>query len=173
NIGGLRVKYECEKVFLECDKGSFEINDTRAEEVTFEGTEIDNLFERVKYEGTFTIISGWDSLLRDILWLEMRKVLKIITGKMMMGVLGMIIIRSQDKTDLVKADWINVDKECVYAMFGDMDNFKKIGEYEDEKRAIQVLDNIQRFIEGGTRTDSIDSYKVRSYRNRIFQMPVK
>ncbi|HGM3507720.1 TPA: hypothetical protein ACKOR7_002303 [Clostridioides difficile] len=85
----------------------------------------------------------------------------------------MIIIRSQDKTDLVKADWINVDKECVYAMFGDMDNFKKIGEYEDEKRSIQVLDNIQRFIEGGTRTDSIDSYKVRSYRNRIFQMPVK
>ncbi|WP_447512270.1 hypothetical protein [Clostridioides difficile] len=167
------MKYECEKVFLECDKGSFEINDTRAEEVTFEGTEIDNMFERVKYEGTFTIISGWDSLLRDILWLEMRKVLKIITGKMMMGVLGMIIIRSQDKTDLVKADWINVDKECVYAMFGDMDNFKKIGEYEDEKRAIQVLDNIQRFIEGGTRTDSIDSYKVRSYRNRIFQMPVK
>lgn len=167
------MKYECEKVFLECDKGSFEINDTRAEEVTFEGTEIDNLFERVKYEGTFTIISGWDSLLRDILWLEMRKVLKIITEKMMMGVLGMIIIRSQDKTDLVKADWINVDKECVYAMFGDMDNFKKIGEYEDEKRAIQVLDNIQRFIEGGTRTDSIDSYKVRSYRNRIFQMPVK
>ena len=167
------MKYECEKVFLECDKGSFEINDTRIEEVTFEGTEIDNLFERVKYEGTFTIISGWDSLLRDILWLEMRKVLKIITGKMMMGVLGMIIIRSQDKTDLVKADWINVDKECVYAMFGDMDNFKKIGEYEDEKRAIQVLDNIQRFIEGGTRTDSIDSYKVRSYRNRIFQMPVK
>lgn len=167
------MKYECEKVFLECDKGSFEINDTRIEEVTFEGTEIDNPFERVKYEGTFTIISGWDSLLRDILWLEMRKVLKIITGKMMMGVLGMIIIRSQDKTDLVKADWINVDKECVYAMFGDMDNFKKIGEYEDEKRAIQVLDNIQRFIEGGTRTDSIDSYKVRSYRNRIFQMPVK
>lgn len=46
------MKYECEKVFLECDKGSFEINDTRAEEVTFEGTEIDNLFERVKYEGT-------------------------------------------------------------------------------------------------------------------------
>ena len=30
----------------------------------------------------------------------------------------MIIIRSQDKTDLVKADWINVDKEYVYAMFG-------------------------------------------------------
>ncbi|OMK77837.1 hypothetical protein BER32_001147, partial [Clostridioides difficile] len=26
------------KVFLECDKGSFEINDTRIEEVTFEGT---------------------------------------------------------------------------------------------------------------------------------------
>ncbi len=90
-----------------------------------------------------------------------------------MGVLGMIIIRSQDKTDLVKADWINVDKEYVYAMFGEINNFKEIGKYEDEKRAMQVLDNIQRFIEGGTRTDSIDSYKVRSYRNRIFQMPIK
>lgn len=88
------MKYECGKVFLECDKGSFEINDTRIEEVMFESTEIDNPFERVKYEGTFTIISGWDSLLRDILWLEMLKVLKIITGKMMMEVLGMIIIRS-------------------------------------------------------------------------------
>ncbi|HBG1098847.1 TPA: hypothetical protein KP563_000006 [Clostridioides difficile] len=56
---------------------------------------------------------------------------------------------------------------------GGINNFKVIGKYEDEKRAMQVLDNIQRFIEGGTRTDSIDSYKVRSYRNRIFQMPVK
>ncbi|MGX4286762.1 hypothetical protein ACWJWC_19515, partial [Clostridioides difficile] len=60
------MKYECEKVFLECDKGSFEINDTRTEEVTFEGTEIDNPFKRVKYEGkaTFEIVSGWEYLQR-------------------------------------------------------------------------------------------------------------
>lgn len=90
-----------------------------------------------------------------------------------MGELGMIIIRSQYKTDLVKADWINVDKECVYAMFGDMDNFKKIGEYEDEKRAMQVLNEIQKFIENGVRTDYIDSYRIRHNQEEVFEMPVE
>ncbi|HHN8471506.1 TPA: hypothetical protein ACRRXG_002987 [Clostridioides difficile] len=54
------MKYESKKIFLECDNESFEINDTRTEEVTFEGTEIDNPFKRVKYEGkaTFEIVSG-------------------------------------------------------------------------------------------------------------------
>ncbi|MCC0659294.1 MULTISPECIES: hypothetical protein [unclassified Clostridioides] len=64
------MKYECEKAFLEFDKGSFEINGTRTEEVTFESTEIDNPFERVKYEGTFEIVSGWEYLQREMLWLK-------------------------------------------------------------------------------------------------------
>ncbi|MCJ0438210.1 hypothetical protein J0W85_15855, partial [Clostridioides difficile] len=83
----------------------------------------------------------------------------------------MIIIRSQDKTDLVKADWINVDKEYVYAMFGEINNFKEIGKYEDEKRAIQVLNEIQKFIENEVRTDYIDSCRVRHNQEKVFEMP--
>lgn len=40
------MKHESKKIFLECDNESFEINDTRTEEVAFGGTEIDNPFER-------------------------------------------------------------------------------------------------------------------------------
>lgn len=163
------MKYECGKVFLECDKGSFEINNTRTEEVTFEGTEIDNPFERVKYEGTFTIISGWDSLLRDILWLEMLKVLKIITGKMMMGVLGMIIIRSQDRLDLMRVNRVEIGFNQVYAILEN--DIRKIGEYESNERAMQVLNEIQKFIENGVRTDYIDSCRVRHNQEKVFEMP--
>ncbi|MGS5517692.1 hypothetical protein AB8L61_17025 [Clostridioides difficile] len=85
----------------------------------------------------------------------------------------MIIIRSQDRLDLVKAEWINVDKEYIYAMFGDINNFKEIGEYENEERAIQVLNEIQKFIENGVRTDYIDSCRVRHNQEKVFEMPVK
>ncbi|EGT4786325.1 hypothetical protein DD076_15440 [Clostridioides difficile] len=85
------MKYECGKAFLECDKGSFEINDTRIEEVMFESTEIDNPFERVKYEETFTIISGWDSLLRDILWLKILHLSAVVAKIMQYKMLGILI----------------------------------------------------------------------------------
>ncbi|HGM3394981.1 Uncharacterised protein [Clostridioides difficile] len=167
------MKYECEKVFLECDKGSFEINDTRIEEVTFEGTEIDNPFERVKYEGTFTIISGWDSLLRDILWLEMRKVLKIITGKMMMGVLGMIIIRSQDRLDLMRVNRVEISNKQVCAVFEEESNVREIGRYKSEERAIEVLNRIQEAIIAGTKFDIINKDGVRCNKEKVFEMPVE
>ncbi|MEN7897426.1 hypothetical protein ABFQ59_18695, partial [Clostridioides difficile] len=159
------------KVFLECDKGSFEINDTRIEEVTFEGTEIDNPFERVKYEGTFTIISGWDSLLRDILWLEMRKVLKIITRKMMMGVLGMIIIRSQDRLDLMRVNRVEIYDKQVFVIFED--DVKRIGVYESNERAIEVLNRIQEAIIAGTKFDIINKDGVRCNKEKVFEMPVE
>ena len=165
------MKYECEKVFLEWDKGSFEINDTRIEEVTFEGTEIDNPFERVKYEGTFTIISGWDSLLRDILWLEMRKVLKIITRKMMMGVLGMIIIRSQDRLDLMRVNRVEIYDKQVFVIFED--DVKRIGVYESNERAIEVLNRIQEAIIAGTKFDIINKDGVRCNKEKVFEMPVE
>ncbi|CZR79457.1 hypothetical protein CDFC105_42062 [Clostridioides difficile] len=165
------MKYECEKVFLECDKGSFEINDTRIEEVMFESTEIDNPFERVKYEGTFTIISGWDSLLRDILWLEMLKVLKIITGKMMMGVLGMIIIRSQDRLDLMRVNRVEIYDKQVFVIFED--DVKRIGVYESNERAIEVLNRIQEAIIAGTKFDIINKDGVRCNKEKVFEMPVE
>ncbi|UDN56682.1 hypothetical protein [Clostridioides sp. ES-S-0010-02] len=85
----------------------------------------------------------------------------------------MIIIRSQDKTDLVKANWINVDKEYIYAMFGDIDNFKEIGKYEDEKRAFEVLNEIQDAIIAATKFDIINKDGVRYYKEKVFEMPVE
>ncbi|UWD47117.1 hypothetical protein NYR90_11225 [Clostridioides difficile] len=76
------MKHESKKIFLECDNGSFEINDTRAEEVTFEGTEIDNPFERVKYEGTFEIVSGREHLQREMLWLKILYLSAVIAKAM-------------------------------------------------------------------------------------------
>lgn len=165
------MKYECEKAFLECDNGSFEINDRRTEEVTFEGTEIDNPFERVKYEGTFTIISGWDSLLREILWLKILKVSKIITEKMMMGVLGMIIIRSQDRLYLMRVNRVEISNSEVYAMLEN--DARKIGEYESNKRAMQVLNRIQDTIVAGTKFDIINRDGVRCNKEKVFEMPVE
>ncbi|HGS9292088.1 hypothetical protein QQO45_02490, partial [Clostridioides difficile] len=141
------------------------------EEVTFEGTEIDNPFERVKYEGTFTIISGWDSLLRDILWLEMRKVLKIITRKMMMGVLGMIIIRSQDRLDLMRVNRVEIYDKQVFVIFED--DVKRIGVYESNERAIEVLNRIQEAIIAGTKFDIINKDGVRCNKEKVFEMPVE
>ncbi|EIS9472686.1 hypothetical protein [Clostridioides difficile] len=85
------MKYECGKAFLECDKGSFEINDTRIEEVMFESTEIDNPFERVKYEGTFTIISGWEYLQREMLWLKILHLSAVVAKIMQYKMLGILI----------------------------------------------------------------------------------
>ena len=61
------------------------------QEVMFESTEIDNPFERVKYEGTFTIISGWDSLLRDILWLKILHLSAVVAKIMQYKMLGILI----------------------------------------------------------------------------------
>ncbi|WP_339089443.1 hypothetical protein WIS19_18605 [Clostridioides difficile] len=76
------MKYECEKVFLECNKGSFEINDTRTEEVTFESEEIDNPFERV---------SGWEYLQREMLWLKILHLSAVVAKIMQYKMLGILI----------------------------------------------------------------------------------
>ncbi|MCC0634559.1 hypothetical protein KGF45_10405 [Clostridioides sp. ZZV14-6154] len=80
------------KVKCECDNGSFEINDTRTEEVTFESTEIDNPFERVKYEGkaTFEIVSGWEYLQREMLWLKILHLSAGVAKSMRYKILGIL-----------------------------------------------------------------------------------
>lgn len=84
----------------------------------------------------------------------------------------MVIIRSQDKTDLMQANQIKINDSEVYVVFESF-NTIKIGTYESNARAIQVLDNIQSFIENGTKYDYITSNKVRYNINKIFQMPIK
>ncbi|MDB0439812.1 hypothetical protein ACTPDI_06330 [Clostridioides difficile] len=85
----------------------------------------------------------------------------------------MIIIRSQDKTNLMEVSKIEINENQIYVTFEGVSNTKKVGDYESKERAMQVLDKIQNFIESGTEYDYITANKVRYNVNRIFQMPIK
>lgn len=85
----------------------------------------------------------------------------------------MVIIRSQDKTNLIQANRIKIDDRQIYVIFENSIDTIKIGDYESNTRAMQVLDNIQNFIENGTKYDYITSNKIRYNINKIFQMPTK
>ncbi|HGM3506567.1 TPA: hypothetical protein ACKOR7_001136 [Clostridioides difficile] len=81
----------------------------------------------------------------------------------------MIIIRSQDRLDLMRVNRVEISNNRVYAMLED--DIRKIGEYESNERAMQVLNEIQKFIENGVRTDYIDSCRVRHNQEKVFEMP--
>ncbi|MCE4768617.1 hypothetical protein LV595_18580 [Clostridioides difficile] len=85
----------------------------------------------------------------------------------------MIIIRSQDRLDLLEVNRVEVDINEVIAIFKGSSDFRKIGEYENEERAIQVLNEIQEFIESGVKMDYIDSCRVRHNQEKIFEMPAE
>ena len=78
-------------------------------------------------------------------------------------------IRSQNKFDLVKTDYVFVDENEVRAIKGD----KRVllGEYKSEERALDVLNLIQSNIFQGTKLDYITSGGVRHYRDKVFEMP--
>ncbi|HBH1495204.1 hypothetical protein [Clostridioides difficile] len=81
----------------------------------------------------------------------------------------MIIIRSQDRLDLMRVNRVEISNNRVYAMLED--DIRKIGEYESNERTMQVLNDIQKFIENGVRTDYIDSCRVRHNQEKVFEMP--
>ncbi|MFL8746231.1 hypothetical protein Q3123_19070, partial [Clostridioides difficile] len=83
--------------------------------------------------------------------------------------LGMIIIRSQDRLDLMRVNRVEIGFNQVYAILEN--DVRKIGEYESNERAMQVLNEIQKFIENGVRTDYIDSCRVRHNQEKVFEMP--
>ncbi|HID9497405.1 hypothetical protein LVT94_19575 [Clostridioides difficile] len=83
----------------------------------------------------------------------------------------MIIIRSQDKLDLMRTDRVEIGFNRMYAILENEN--RKIVEYESKERAIQVLNEIQKFIESGVRTDYIDSCRVRHNQEKVFEMPVE
>ncbi|MBY2484471.1 hypothetical protein KWX70_08290 [Clostridioides difficile] len=85
----------------------------------------------------------------------------------------MIIIRSQDRLDLLEVNRVEVDINEVIAIFKGSSDFRKIGEYENEERAIQVLNEIQEFIESGVKMDYIDSCRVRHNQEKVFEMPAE
>ncbi|EGT3891260.1 TPA: hypothetical protein KRM68_001037 [Clostridioides difficile] len=83
----------------------------------------------------------------------------------------MIIIRSQDRLDLMRVNRVEISNNRVYAMLED--DIRKIGEYESNERAMQVLNEIQKFIENGVKKDYIDSCRVRHNQEKVFEMPVE
>ncbi|MCC0650858.1 hypothetical protein [Clostridioides sp. ZZV15-6598] len=85
----------------------------------------------------------------------------------------MIIIRSQDRLELVKTEWVSVDREYVYARFGDKEKFQEIGIYKSEERAFEVLNEIQDAIIAGTKLDVINRDRVKYYKEKVFEMPAE
>lgn len=83
----------------------------------------------------------------------------------------MIIIRSQDKLGLMRTDRVEIGFNRMYAILENEN--RKIAEYESKERAIQVLNEIQEFIENGVKMDYIDSCRVRHNQEKVFEMPVK
>ncbi|HCD9823972.1 hypothetical protein O7Q15_17835 [Clostridioides difficile] len=81
----------------------------------------------------------------------------------------MIIIRSQDRLDLMRVNRVEKGLNRVHAILED--DIRIIGEYESDERAMQVLNEIQKFIENGVRMDYIDSCGVRHNQEKVFEMP--
>ncbi|HBF2786939.1 TPA: hypothetical protein KN142_000851 [Clostridioides difficile] len=83
----------------------------------------------------------------------------------------MIIIRSQDRLDLMRVNRVEIYDKQVFVIFED--DVKRIGVYESNERAMQVLNEIQKFIESGVKKDYIDSCRVRHNQEKVFEMPVE
>ncbi|HBG2115568.1 hypothetical protein ACRVX5_19860 [Clostridioides difficile] len=83
----------------------------------------------------------------------------------------MIIIRSQDRLDLMRVDRVEIYDKQVFVIFED--DVKRIGVYESNERAMQVLNEIQKFIESGVKMDYIDSCRVRHNQEKVFEMPAE
>ncbi|HEB5000159.1 TPA: hypothetical protein R0E49_000671 [Clostridioides difficile] len=83
----------------------------------------------------------------------------------------MIIIRSQDRLYLMRVNRVEISNSEVYAMLEN--DARKIGEYESNKRAMQVLNRIQDTIVAGTKFDIINRDGVRCNKEKVFEMPVE
>ncbi|MCC0654239.1 hypothetical protein [Clostridioides sp. ES-S-0001-03] len=85
----------------------------------------------------------------------------------------MIIIRSQDRLDLMRVNRIEISNKQVGAVFEEESNAREIGRYKSEERAIEVLNRIQDAIIAGTKFDIINKDGVRYYKEKVFEMPVE
>lgn len=91
-------------------------------------------------------------------------------------------IRSQDKTKLLKANYVRKIGSSIEVVHNDGD-CTLIGKYSTEEKALEVLDMIQKYIGGKTKyyitKDLNDDYHVlddmnipmRYCKNGIFEMP--
>lgn len=175
-LEGWKMEEEYRKFFLERNGEKIEMvqNCEGAIKISLNNIKTDNSHRpwNLKAEGTATVTLYLGKLLfEEMLWLKILYLLEVIAEKMMMGVLGMIIIRSQNKLDLMRVNRVEIYDKQVFVIFED--DVKRIGVYESNERAMQVLNDIQKFIENGVRTDYIDSCRVRHNQEKVFEMPVE
>ncbi|SJP64125.1 Uncharacterised protein [Clostridioides difficile] len=85
----------------------------------------------------------------------------------------MIIIRSQDRLDLMRVNRVEISNKQVCAVFEEESNAREIGRYKSEERAIEVLNMIQNAVIAGTKFDIINKDGVRYCKEKVFEMPVE
>nr|UWI48561.1 hypothetical protein NZ312_10590 [Clostridioides difficile] len=85
----------------------------------------------------------------------------------------MIIIRSQNKLDLMRVNRVEINSKYVYAVFEGESKVREIGRYKSEERAIEVLNRIQDAIVAGTKFDIINKDGVKYCKEKVFEMPIK
>lgn len=85
----------------------------------------------------------------------------------------MIIIRSQDRLDLMRVNRVEISNKQVCAVFEGESNAREIGRYKSEERAIEVLNEIQDAIIAGTKLDVINRDRIKYYKEKVFEMPVE
>ncbi|ENY8332895.1 hypothetical protein [Clostridioides difficile] len=172
------MEEEYRKFFLERNGEKIEMvqNCEGAIKISLNNIKTDNSHRpwNLKAEGTATVTLYLGKLLfEEMLWLKILYLLEVIAEKMMMGVLGMIIIRSQNKLDLMRVNRVEIDSRYVYAVFEGESNVREIGRYKSEERAIEVLNRIQEAIIAGTKFDIINKDGVRCNKEKVFEMPVE
>lgn len=81
-------------------------------------------------------------------------------------------IRSQDRKSLKKV--CDLSEHFGNAKYGVYEDVLPLGYYETEERALEVLDEIQRYINGGCKR-FIDTgvYHTSKYEYRVYEMPLE
>lgn len=81
-------------------------------------------------------------------------------------------IRSQNKTRLLKVNYVRVNDNCVEAIPGDM-LYILIGRYSTEEKALKVLDMIEKHLNTQSKIveKSMSEYIISDMNSIIFQMP--
>ncbi len=89
-------------------------------------------------------------------------------------------IRSQDKLKLVKVNYVYaIESNNHYTIYGEtIDSGPIIGTYKTKKRALAVLDEIQKFIENDGTYVKVTDYKINEHlskvhteKKRVYEMP--
>lgn len=82
-----------------------------------------------------------------------------------------MLVRSQDKTRLIDANYIRVNGNDIEAIHSDM-LCTKIGEYSSQEKALKVIDRIEKALNKGELIEQVDGRMYRNHKNTVFQMPL-